>query len=57
MQAPNILFIQVDQLTAQSLRAYGDTICHAPHLDQIAEQGVVFANAYCNFALCSPSLR
>ena len=55
MKSPNILFIQVDQLTALSLRAYGNTICHAPNIDQLAEQGVVFENAYCNFALCSPS--
>ena len=55
MQSPNILFIQVDQLTALSLRAYGNTICHSPNIDSLAEQGVVFENAYCNFALCSPS--
>ncbi|MGB0848437.1 MAG: choline-sulfatase, partial [Thiolinea sp.] len=54
-KSPNILFIQVDQMTAQSLRAYGNNICHAPNLDFIAEQGVVFEKAYCNFALCSPS--
>ncbi len=52
---PNILFIQVDQLTASSLRAYGDQICHSPNLDLIADQGVVFENAYCNFPLCAPS--
>jgi len=52
---PNILFIQVDQLTAFALRAYGDRICHAPTLDRLAESGVVFENAYCNFPLCAPS--
>ena len=52
---PNILFIQVDQLTAQSLRAYGDKVCHAPNLDSLAETGVVFDTAYCNFPLCAPS--
>lgn len=52
---PNILFIQVDQLTASSLRAYGDKVCHAPNLDKLAENGVVFENAYCNFPLCAPS--
>jgi len=52
---PNILFIQVDQLTAFALRAYGDRICHAPSLDHLAENGVVFENAYCNFPLCAPS--
>jgi choline-sulfatase len=52
---PNILFIQVDQMTAASLRAYGNRFCHAPHLDRLAESGAVFENAYCNFPLCSPS--
>jgi choline-sulfatase len=52
---PNILFIQVDQLTAASLKSYGNTICHAPNLDRIASEGIVFQDAYCNFPLCSPS--
>ena len=55
MKSPNILFIQVDQLTAKSLRAYGNDICQSPNLDRLADNGVVFENAYCNFALCSPS--
>lgn len=54
-QRPNILFIQVDQLTAGALRAYGDKICHSPALDALADNGVVFENAYCNFPLCAPS--
>jgi choline-sulfatase len=52
---PNILFLQVDQLTASALRAYGDEICHAPTLDELAATGAVFDNAYCNFPLCAPS--
>ncbi|MGP6086788.1 choline-sulfatase [Antarctobacter jejuensis] len=52
---PNILFFQVDQLTAGALRAYGDRICHAPTLDALANRGAVFENAYCNFPLCAPS--
>lgn len=52
---PNILFIQVDQLTAFALKAYGDEVCHSPNLDNLAENGVVFENAYCNFPLCAPS--
>ena len=52
---PNVLFFQVDQLTAFALRAYGDEVCHAPSLDALAEHGVVFENAYCNFPLCAPS--
>ena len=55
MIKPNILFIQVDQLTALALKAYGNTFCKAPNLDRLAERGVVFESAYCNFPLCAPS--
>lgn len=55
MRRPNILFIQVDQLTALALRPYGDPVCHAPAIDGLADGGVVFENAYCNFPLCAPS--
>lgn len=55
LKQPNILFIQVDQLTASSLRSYGDTVCHAPNLDRLAATGTVFETAYCNFPLCAPS--
>ena len=52
---PNILFLQVDQLTAKTLKSYGDEICHAPTLDNLAANGLVFETAYCNFPLCAPS--
>lgn len=55
MARPNIMFIQVDQLAAQFLRSYGDTVCQAPNLDALAKQGTVFETAYCNFPLCAPS--
>lgn len=53
--APNIVFIQVDQLNAGSLQAYGDSVCHAPNLDKLAITGTVFNTANCNFPLCAPS--
>ncbi|MEM7091763.1 MAG: choline-sulfatase [Actinomycetota bacterium] len=52
---PNLLFIQVDQLTASFLPAYGNTVAKTPHLDALAERSVVFDAAYTNFALCAPS--
>ena len=52
---PNIVFVQVDQLTAESLRTYGGGVCHAPNLDRLASTGTVFDTAYCNFPLCAPS--
>ena len=52
---PNLLFIQVDQLTASALSAYGNKICITPNLDRLADNGVVFETTYCNFPLCAPS--
>jgi len=44
-----------DQLAAQALRLYGNTVCKTPHLDRLAAQGIVFDNAYSNNPLCVPS--
>ena len=54
-EQPNILFIQCDQLTAAMLGAYGNLIASTPHIDELAETGVVFDSAYTNFPLCAPS--
>jgi len=51
---PNILLIQADQLKPQVLKSYGG-IADTPQLDSLADEGVVFENAYCNFPLCAPS--
>lgn len=55
MSQPNILFIQVDQLSERFLRAYGDRVTKTPNLDWLAESGTVFETAYCNYPLCAPS--
>ncbi len=53
--APNILVIQADQLTPGVLPAYGHPLVKAPNINALAETGVVFDSAYCNFPLCVPS--
>lgn len=45
----------VDQLTSFVLNAYGGKVCKTPHIDALAERGVVFENAYCSYPLCAPS--
>ncbi|MEM7112139.1 MAG: choline-sulfatase [Chloroflexota bacterium] len=54
-QKPNFLFIQADQLSARALPTYGNSIAQTPHINRLAEQGVVFEQAYCNYPLCGPS--
>lgn len=44
-----------DQLTALALPFYGDKTAKTPNLNKLAEQAVVFQNAYCGSPLCTPS--
>jgi choline-sulfatase len=44
-----------DQLAARVLRAYGGGIARTPHIDALADEGVVFDSFYCNSPLCAPS--
>lgn len=52
---PNILVIQVDQMTPSILPMHGNTTAITPNINAFAEGGVVFENNYCNFPLCVPS--
>ena len=52
---PNILFVMADQLAPQALPCYGHSVVKAPRIDQIANDGVLFDNAYCNFPICAPA--
>ena len=55
IKKPNILFIMVDQLTPSTLPTYGHPIVKAPNISQLAQDGVIFDSAYCNFPICAPS--
>ncbi len=51
---PNVLLIIADDL-GDRLGCYGDPLAVTPHLDALAEQGVLFGNAYCQYHTCGPS--
>jgi iduronate 2-sulfatase len=51
---PNILFIAIDDLRPE-LGAYGSEVAITPNMDALAAQGLLFNNAYCQEAICSPS--
>ena len=55
MDRPNLLILMADQLAARVLRAYGGGIARTPHIDALADEGVVFDSFYCNSPLCAPS--
>ena len=54
-QQPNILFLMADQHRGDCLGCAGNKIIKTPHLDSIAQDGVVFTNAYSSTPSCTPA--
>lgn len=52
---PNLLLIQTDQQSAETLSLYGNPALKTPALESLAERGVVFDYAFCNYPACAPS--
>lgn len=55
---PNILFIMSDDHTSQAFGIYGSrlaTLNPTPTIDNLAADGIIFDNVFCNNAICSPS--
>lgn len=48
---PNVLFIVIDDLRPQ-LGCYGRPQMHTPHIDALAQRGIVFKRAYCQVPVC-----
>ena len=55
VNARNILFIVSDDLKADALGCYGNSVAHTPSIDRLAESGPLFENAYCQGTWCAPS--
>lgn len=53
-QPLNVLFIATDDLR-NDLGCYGHAEVKTPHLDRLAQRGLVFNKAYCQQAVCNPS--
>jgi len=54
-QRPNVLFIAVDDLNDWVGCLGGHPQARTPHIDALAEEGVLFEQAHCAAPLCSPS--
>ena len=52
---PNIVFIYTDDLGYGDVSAYGATEIKTPAIDALAEEGILFNNAYATAATCTPS--
>ncbi|MDE2920695.1 MAG: sulfatase-like hydrolase/transferase [Chloroflexota bacterium] len=51
----NLLLITSDQHRRSAAGCYGHSLAHTPNLDGLADRGVRFDAAYCNFPICVPS--
>lgn len=52
---PNIILMIADNLGWRDLGCYGDPYVKSPNIDEMAEQGVRFENAFVTAPSCSPS--
>ncbi|MDD5307850.1 MAG: sulfatase-like hydrolase/transferase [Deltaproteobacteria bacterium] len=53
---PNVVLVMCDTLRADHVGVYGDTRGLTPHLDALARDGVVFANAFAQATWTRPSV-
>ena len=51
----NLLVIMTDQQRFDALSAAGNSVLHTPNIDRIAEEGVLFENAYTPVPVCGPA--
>jgi N-sulfoglucosamine sulfohydrolase len=54
-QRPNIIFILGDDISQEDIGCYGNMAIHTPNIDQMAENGIKFNNAFVTSSSCSPS--
>ena len=54
-QPYNVLFIAIDDLNDWTGFAGGHPQTQTPNMDKLAQQGVVFEQAYCAASVCNPS--
>lgn len=52
---PNILFILADDFGYHDMSATGSDYYETPHIDRIAQEGMVFTDGYAACQVCSPS--
>jgi arylsulfatase A-like enzyme len=54
-EKPNIIFILSDDLAQGDLGCYRQKIIQTPRIDQMAQEGTRFMQAYCGTSVCAPS--
>jgi len=51
----NVLFIDIEDLTAAAVACFDNPLVKTPHLDRFAAQAVRFSKCYCQAPMCNPS--
>ena len=52
---PNIIFILIDDMGWRDLSCYGSAFYESPNIDRLAQEGMVFTDAYASCPVCSPT--
>jgi len=55
LDKPNVLFIAIDDLNDWIGQLQGHPQSMTPHIDRLADRGVLFVNAHCAAPACNPS--
>ncbi|MFS4418735.1 sulfatase [Maribacter sp. 2307ULW6-5] len=53
-ESPNIIWLVAEDLGPR-FSAYGDSLAHTPNIDWIADNGIVYENAFTVSGVCAPS--
>ena len=52
---PNVVFILTDDQRSDALGCMAHPHLKTPHIDRLANEGILFKNHFCTTSLCSPS--
>jgi N-sulfoglucosamine sulfohydrolase len=55
MKRPNIILMVADDHGIETLGCYGNSVVKTPAMDQLADDGVKFTNAFCTSSSCAAS--
>lgn len=54
-ERPNIIWIMADDLGYGELGCYGQKVIQTPHIDRMAQEGLLFTHFYAGATVCAPS--
>lgn len=52
-EQPNILLLVSEDNSPETVGVYGDPVARTPNIDRLAEEGIVFRNAFANSPVCA----